>query len=158
MPVGSAQWTLRRPARSIASSRTSVRIRWESFALGGDAGPIVGPEGGQGEALLAVEVADRVVGPGVADGDRVGDLFRPDLDLVLAHDLRLGLVEPPVARRDGETSRIGDVERLEAAADVVEREDDLVALLLHLFIHRAMVGDVHAVVARQGPAGEPVGD
>src|SRR5258707_9757224 len=119
MSVGSAQRTLRRPARSIASSRTSVRIRWESFALGGHAGPVVGPEGGHGEAFLAVEVADRVVGPGVADGDRVGDLVRPDLDLVLADDLRLGPDELAVAGRDGEAAWLLDIERLEAGADVV---------------------------------------
>src|SRR3954451_5029981 len=102
-----------------------------SLALGGDAGPVVGPERGRGEPLAAIEVANRVVGPGVADGHRVGDLVRPDLDLVLADDPRLRPDELPVARRDGEAAQLGDVEGLEPAADVIERDDDLTALLFH---------------------------
>ena len=39
--------------------------------IGGDAGPVVGAEGRGGQAGLVVQVADRVVGPGVADGHRL---------------------------------------------------------------------------------------
>ena len=53
---------------------------------------------------------------------------------------------------------LGDVERLEAGADVVEGQDDLVPLLLHRLVGRALVGDLDAVVFGQGPAGEPLGD
>src|SRR3954452_19094197 len=129
-----------------------------SLSLGGRPGPVVGPEGGHGEALPAIEVADRVVSPGVADGDRVGDLVRPDLDLVRADDLGFGLDELAVARGDREAARLVDVERLEAVADVLEAEDDLVPLLLQRLVRRAPVRDVDAVVTRQRPAGEAAGD
>src|SRR5690242_15592623 len=84
---------------------------------GRHARPVVGTEGGDREAVAAVQVAVRVVGPGVADGDRVADLVRPDLDLVLADDAAFRPDEFPVDARDGEAAGLGDVERLEAVAD-----------------------------------------
>ena len=51
-----------------------------------------------------------------------------------------------------------DVERVEAAADVVERQHDLLVLLLHRLVLRAVIGDVDAVIACQRPAGQPLAD
>ena len=76
-----------------------------SARLGGHAWPVVGAERGGRQSFAAVEVADGVVGPGVTDGDGVGDLVRPDLDLVLADDLGVGPDELVVAAGDGEPAR-----------------------------------------------------
>ena len=56
--------------------------------MGADA-PVVGAEGGGGEAFFVVKVAVRVIGPAVADGDGLGDLIAPDTDAV-AFDVRVG--------------------------------------------------------------------
>src|SRR5438067_79158 len=100
--------------------------------MDGHSGPVVGAEGGGRQALGAEEVADLVVGPGVADGHRLGDLVGPDLDLVAPGDPRLGPDELAVAAGDGEPARLIDVEGLETPpAHVVERDDDLVPLSGH---------------------------
>ena len=41
---------------------------------------------------------------------------------------------------------------------MVEPQHDLVAVLLHRLVGRALEGDLHAVVARQCPPHQPVGD
>src|SRR5947209_328501 len=85
-----------------------------SLRLGRHALPVVGAEGGDGEAVSTVEVADGVVGPRVSDGDGFGDVVGPDLDPVGGDDLRAGLVERLVRAGDREPARLGHVERLQA--------------------------------------------
>ena len=51
---------------------------------------IVAAEGRDRQAVGGEEVADRIVGPGVADGDGFGDALGADFELVFASDLGLG--------------------------------------------------------------------
>src|SRR3954466_2232445 len=51
------------------------RIRLRHGYILGDAGPIVGAERRDRQQRHVVEIADGIVGPGVADGDWVADLL-----------------------------------------------------------------------------------
>src|SRR5262249_40336671 len=128
------------------------------LALGGYTGPIVRPEGGRGGPFTAVEVAYRGIGPGIAGGRWGGDLVGAYLDLILSHDFRVGPHEPVIGSRDRKAPWRRPVERLEPGANVVEGHDDLVPLLLHRLVGRALIRHLDAVVPTQCPAGQPHGD
>src|SRR5688572_20682986 len=90
------------------SARCASCYRWwaQPTLLGVDrrAWPVVGSEGSERQAFFAVDVADGVVGPGVADGGGVGDFIAGDLDRVIADELGVGPDELLVAAGDGEAN------------------------------------------------------
>ena len=63
---------------------------------------IIGAEGGSGQSRAIIEIAGRVVRPGVTDCHRLRHLVRPDLDRCGANDLCFGGEKLVVARGDGE--------------------------------------------------------
>ena len=76
----------------------------------GDHGEGVAAERGHGQPLLAVEIADGIVGPGVADGDGLGDGLAGDFHLVGSDDLGLGPGPLLVFAADREAAGVLDIE------------------------------------------------
>src|SRR5205085_10542448 len=83
--------------------------------------------GGEARVVGQVRVA-RVVVEGVARGDGARNFGRPDLDLVLPRDLRLGPVPFSIRAGDGELFEFVAVTNLQPRAHVVECENHLQAL------------------------------
>ena len=91
---------------------------WILFSSQGDAGPIVGAEGGGGQFGLVEEVGLGGVGPAVTNGQRPLDLTAADDDGVVI-DGSLGGVEFLVGTGDGEVGE-GAIFGDQTAVDVVE--------------------------------------
>src|SRR5262249_20633333 len=104
---------------------------------------VIGAERRGRQTRLVPQVDDPVVGPAVAHRHRLGHLVTPDDDLVVL-DFRLGVVEFPVFTGDGEALELlalGD----QAAAEVLETEEGLVAVHGHLVVDRAGILDLLVV-------------
>ena len=136
----------RRPGQRLAVQRD----RAGDFA---QLGVLVGAEGRGGQTRLVGQVALRVVGPGVADRHGVLYLGAGDPHGV-ALDLRLGPDELHVRPGDGEALDGPAARSRQSAANVVEVQDDLAALLLHRLVDRAGAADVLAVGGSQRPQGQ----
>src|SRR6185503_17406008 len=111
------------PTRYPATGR-----RTRSFVRGprcSKTSPGVGVEGGGGEAFLVVQIALRVVGPGVAHHRRPLVLLAPD-DHRVALERRAGLHPATELAGDVEPDQLVPLD-LETAADVLELDADLVA-------------------------------
>ena len=99
--------------RSI-DERRAVRMRLNAIgapqavahgryrASHGHARPVVGAERRHRQADVVVQIAHRIVGPGVANGDGTRNRVAPHGDLVRGDDLGLGPDPAAIAARDGE--------------------------------------------------------
>ena len=108
----------------------------------GDSGPFVRSERCQGEALSILDIADRIVGPGVTNGCRRLDRLTPDFNGVFASDLCCCVGERFVFPCNGKPDWSPDVESIETATDILEGQYDLVPFLAHGIVARALGDEV----------------
>src|SRR5437764_404623 len=80
-PTLPLQTTFRSEQPTPIRDRGPSQLRFTVFRAR-DHFEIVGPERGDWKAVVAKQVADRVVGPGISYRDGSGDLFAGKLDLV----------------------------------------------------------------------------
>ena len=126
--------------------------------VGCQAGPIVRSERSDWQAFAALQIADGIVGPCIANGDRVGDVGTRDFNFVLAENLSFRPPEDFVFASHGQPDRSSNIERIQASANVVHRHDDLVAIHFERFEFGTAVRNVDSVVFRQRPASQTFGD
>src|ERR1051326_3069547 len=86
---------------------------------------IVGPERGDWQAIVAEQVADRVVGPGISYRNRRGNLVAGNLDFVFALDDTFGPMPDLVCAAHRESANLVLIKRPETAAKTVERNHHL---------------------------------
>src|SRR5687767_5898833 len=97
----SRYWSISVGMRSTSIGAVCCPLTVALPVVGGDALPVVGAERDGRQAGVVVEVAHRVVRPGVADGDGLLHLVAADDDRV-AVDLGVGPVPLLVLAGDGE--------------------------------------------------------
>ena len=127
------------------------------FALSCDTGPTVSAEWTGGQILLIVEIAYRVVRPGVAHGNGFGDLIATDYNRV-AINLCIGPDELSVGPGDCKTFQLLTAGSDEAAGDMIEAQGDSAALDLHRLLQRSRIDDILFVGLRQSPQGQALAD
>src|SRR5262249_12184942 len=99
--------------------------------------PVVRAKRRRRNAFLVEEVDHRAIGPSVTHGNRLGHVRARNHD-VIADNLRIGVDELVVVAGDreaGQLAVLGD----EAAADVLEAEERLFSLNLHLVEDRTRI-------------------
>src|SRR5262245_11673001 len=123
--------SVRRPATLAVSIVVIGLPGSHSLRVRRNALPIVRAERRQRQTLAAIYVAHRVVRPGIANRCWIGNLVAGNLDLVVAHEFRVGPNELPILAGDCKADRILSFKRVEATADVIDRQDNFIALLFH---------------------------
>src|ERR1043166_3346294 len=113
---------------------------------------IVGPERGDWQAIVAEQVADRVIGPGISYRDRGCDLVAGDFDLVFALDYAFGPMPDLVCAAHRKPGELGLVKRPQAAPKTVQRDHHLRTSYLHASKLGASVRKIHPVIFSQRPA------
>ena len=119
--------------------------------------PVIRVEGRHGQAVAAVVVVDLIIGPGVADGDRILDFVAPDFHLIGSNNFRLGARKLPVLAGDGETLGLRRIKGIKSLPHVIEGQNDLIAFFFHRPVSRASELNILVVIISERPARQPVG-
>ena len=131
-------------------------LPWFEFVL--NDGPVIGAEGGGGEAFFIAKVWLVVISPGVAEGDGGGDFGAGDVDF-FSNDPGFGGVEFLVFTGDREVAGSFAIAGGEAGAEVTEAEADDFFLNLVAGVLGAGGDEIGlSVSAGEGEACEAVGD
>src|SRR6266850_97332 len=147
-----------RAATGSAPKMGRMRSRNAVARLNGVISVIVRPEGRHGQAMLAGEIANGIVGPAVTDGDRFLDVVTGQFHFVISFYCSFGPMPDFVLGANGETERFVYIKGSQPVAKAIELDREFVPGNFHAFEFRAAIRQLHPVILHQRPSNQARGN